>query len=70
MERSRPEYLMDRLLNSKLTQPELEELLAGIGEHEMSPEYSAILERFFNQLLEDSHTLQIIDSEKDTEISS
>ncbi|WP_337042318.1 hypothetical protein [Emticicia sp. 17c] len=51
MERTRSDYLMDRLINSKLSKEELEELLAGIGENEMSPEYSAFLEEYFNQLL-------------------
>lgn len=51
MEGSRPEYLMHRLINNKLSGSELEELLGSIGENEMSPEYSAILEKYFNQLL-------------------
>ncbi|WP_394993011.1 hypothetical protein [Emticicia sp.] len=48
---SRPEYLMDKLIKNKLTKDELEELLAGIGENEMSSDYSIILERYFKQLL-------------------
>ena len=48
---SRPEYLMDKLIKNKLTKDELEELLAGIGEKEMSSDYSVILERYFKQLL-------------------
>lgn len=55
MERSRPDYLMDRLINNKLSRDELAELLAGIGETEMSPEYSNILERYFNQLLAEAN---------------
>jgi hypothetical protein len=51
MEDSRPEYLMHRLINNKLSGSELEELLGSIGEDEMSPEYSAVLEKYFNQLL-------------------
>ncbi|MEZ4904975.1 MAG: hypothetical protein R2822_26085 [Spirosomataceae bacterium] len=51
MERSRPEYLIDKLLNNKLSQGELDEFLEGLGEHEMSPEYSLVLEHYFNQLL-------------------
>jgi len=55
MERTRPDYLMDRLINNKLSSEELAELLAGIGETEMSPEYSTILERYFNQLLAEAN---------------
>jgi hypothetical protein len=51
MERSRPEYLIDKLLSNELSKEELDELLAGLGENEMSPEYSLILEQYFNQLL-------------------
>ncbi|WP_435355720.1 hypothetical protein [Emticicia sp. SJ17W-69] len=51
MSSSRPEYLMDKLIKNTLTKDELEELLAGIGENEMSSDYSEILERFFKQLL-------------------
>jgi hypothetical protein len=34
-----------------LSKEELDELLAGLGENEMSPEYSTILETYFNQLI-------------------
>lgn len=51
MSSSRPEYLMDKLIKNTLTKDELEELLAGIGENEMSSDYSEILERYFKQLL-------------------
>lgn len=51
MSSSRPEYLMDKLIKNTLTKEELEELLAGIGEKEMSSDYSEILERYFKQLL-------------------
>ncbi|MFN8344799.1 MAG: hypothetical protein U0X91_07345 [Spirosomataceae bacterium] len=51
MERSRPEYLIDKLLSNELSKEELDELLSGLGENEMSPEYSLILEQYFNQLL-------------------
>lgn len=65
MERSRPDYLMDRLINNQLSKDELAELLAGIGESEMSPEYSNILERYFNQLLSEAHSNKTIESEQD-----
>lgn len=51
MKSSRPEYLIDKLIKNKLTQEELKELLSEMGENEMSGEYSAILENYFNQLL-------------------
>lgn len=51
MERSRPEHLIDKLLSNELSKEELDELLAGLGENEASPEYSAILEHYFNHLL-------------------
>ena len=65
MERSRPDYLMDRLINNQLSKEELAELLAGIGETEMSPEYSNILERYFNQLLAEAHLNKSTTSEQD-----
>jgi len=65
MERARPDYLMDRLINNKLSREELAELLAGIGETEMSPEYSNILERYFNQLLAESNQNKNSSSEND-----
>jgi hypothetical protein len=65
MERSRPDYLMDRLINNQLSKEELEELLAGIGETEMSPEYSHILENYFNQLLAEANLNKSIVSEQD-----
>jgi hypothetical protein len=54
MERSRPEYLIDKLLSNELSKEELDELLTELGEKEMSPEYSAILEHYFNQLLNEN----------------
>jgi hypothetical protein len=51
MERSRPEYLIDKLLSNELSKEEFDELLVGLGENEMSPTYSAILEVYFNNLL-------------------
>lgn len=65
MERSRPDYLMDKLINNQLSKEELAELLADIGETEMSPEYSNILERYFNQLLSEAHLNKSTVSEQD-----
>jgi hypothetical protein len=51
MEPSRPEYLVGQLLSNKLSKEEFDELLTGLGETEMSPEYSGILEEYFNKLM-------------------
>ena len=51
MEPSRPEYLVGQLLSKKLSKEEFDELLTGLGETEMSPEYSGILEEYFNKLM-------------------
>ncbi len=60
MERSRPQYLIDKLLSNELSKEELNELLAGLGENEMSPEYSAILETYFNQLITEHEQQAVI----------
>ncbi len=54
MDDSRPYYLIDKLLSSKLSKVELDELLSKIGEEEMSVEYSVILEEYFNELLKEN----------------
>jgi hypothetical protein len=54
MERSRAKSLIDKLLINELSKEELDELLAGLGEKEMAPEYSTILEHYFNQLLNEN----------------
>lgn len=51
MEPSRPEYLVGKLLSNNLSKEEFDELLEGLGETEMSPEYAAILEEYFNKLV-------------------
>lgn len=65
MESTRPEYLMHRLINNTLSREELEELLGGIGETEMSPEYSNILENYFNQMLAEANQDKSTVSEQD-----
>ncbi len=65
MESTRPEYLMHRLINNTLSREELEELLGDIGETEMSPEYSNILENYFNQLLAEANPDKSTVSEQD-----
>lgn len=47
----RPEILIDKLLNNQLSMEELQELLADLGQDEMDPKYSVILERHFNNLV-------------------
>jgi hypothetical protein len=54
MESNRPEYLIGRLMRNEMSPRELEEFLAGIGEKEMSPAYSEVLERYFNQFLSEN----------------
>lgn len=48
---SRPEILMGKLLSNTLSMEELQELLAGLGQEEMDPEYSSILERHFHRIM-------------------
>lgn len=43
--------LIERLVGNALTEAGLKELLAGIGQQEMAPEYSLILENYFYELL-------------------
>ena len=49
-------YLMDKLLKNEISQEELAELLANIGENEMSEEYSDVLEKYFNKLMSENST--------------
>lgn len=51
----RPEILIDKLLNNQLSMEELQELLADLGQDEMDPKYSVILERHFNNLVNGTH---------------
>ncbi len=54
MESNRPEYLIGKLINNELSKDELDEFLAGLGEREMSPAYSEVLEGYFNQFLSET----------------
>jgi hypothetical protein len=56
MTTSRPAYLIDKLLKNNISKEELEELLASIGDTEMSEEYVIVLEKYFNQLLVENNT--------------
>jgi hypothetical protein len=51
MLRSRAEYLINKLIASKLSIQELDELLAGIGNEEDENNYSDVLEKYFDDLL-------------------
>ncbi|MFD1143293.1 FecR family protein [Larkinella insperata] len=53
MVRSRAEYLINRLISNTLSEKELDELLEGLGKDEVLNEYSPILERYFNELIEE-----------------
>lgn len=51
MLRARAEYLINKLIASKLSMSELEELLAGIGNQDDENNYSDFLEKYFDELL-------------------
>lgn len=53
MSHSRARYLIDQLIDNRLTGDELSELISSLGHKEMTPEYSQILELYFNELLEE-----------------
>ncbi|WP_266365803.1 hypothetical protein [Tellurirhabdus rosea] len=54
MKRSRADYLIDRLISNQLSRAELDEFLAGISRSDTLEEYSAVLERYFDQLVNDA----------------
>ncbi|WP_341225132.1 hypothetical protein [uncultured Arcticibacterium sp.] len=60
MASSRPAYLVEKLLKNNISKEELQELVAGIGETEMSEEYAEILEKYFNQLLLENETKKFL----------
>lgn len=64
MESNRPEYLIGRLMRNEMSPRELEEFLAGIGENEMSPAYSKVLEGYFNQFLSENVPADSVQEEK------
>lgn len=64
MESNRPEYLIGRLMRNEMSPRELEEFLAGIGEKEMSPAYSKVLEHYFNQFLSENVPADSVQEEK------
>lgn len=52
MQRSRAEYLIDRLISNQLSKAELEELLAEIGKGDAQADCSDVLEHYFDYLVE------------------
>ncbi|RRB07592.1 FecR family protein [Larkinella rosea] len=56
MVRSRAEYLINKLISNSLTEKELDELLEGLGKDEMQEQYSSVLEKYFNELVEEDRT--------------
>ncbi|MGV3557059.1 FecR family protein [Larkinella arboricola] len=55
MVRSRAEYLINKLISNTLSEKELDELLEGLGKDDVLNEYSPILERYFNELIEEEN---------------
>jgi hypothetical protein len=47
----RSKYLIDQLINRRLTQEELDEFLAGLHQEDELQAYSDSLETYFNELL-------------------
>ena len=59
MTTSRPAYLMDKLIKNNISKEELDEMLASIGDTEMTDEYTLVLEKYFNQLLASNSTKKV-----------
>ena len=54
MSLSRAEYLINRLIDNKLSGEELTELLDGVGSDDEQQHYSEILESYFNRLVQEN----------------
>ena len=54
MSLSRAEYLINRLIDNKLSGEELSELLDGVGSEKQQQQYSVILENYFNKLVQEN----------------
>lgn len=54
MSLSRAEYLINRLIDNKLSGEELTELLDGVGSDNEQQKYSEILENYFNRLVQEN----------------
>lgn len=61
MTTSRPAYLMDKLIKNNISKEELDEMLASIGDTEMTDEYTLVLEKYFNQLLASNSTKKVLE---------
>ena len=53
MSLSRAEYLIEKLISSKLSGEELSELLDGVNNENDKEHYSGILEIYFNRLVQE-----------------
>ena len=51
MEISRAKYLMEALINNKLSVRELDDLITGLENDEVKKAYSDVLEAYFEHLL-------------------
>lgn len=60
----RPEILIEKLLKDQLSMEELQELLADLGQEEMDPKYSVILERHFNNLVNGKNGIHLSDHDQ------
>lgn len=54
MPRSRAENLINKLISNKLSETELSEFLKGLADEEQQQYYSDVLERHFQNLLEEN----------------
>ncbi|GAB2778183.1 hypothetical protein GCM10027275_21880 [Rhabdobacter roseus] len=65
MARSRAEYLLNKLIDNRLSRRELDELLDNMGQDEMNEEYSHVLENYFNQLLSEQENEEVPEPKKE-----
>ncbi|WP_128545129.1 FecR family protein [Larkinella soli] len=56
MQRSRADYLINKLISNELSKAELDELLEGLANDDSLKEYSDILERYFHSLMAEETT--------------
>ncbi len=53
MEISRAKYLVEALINNKLSREDLDDLVSGMNDDKIVEVYSDVLEGYFNDLLKD-----------------
>lgn len=63
MVRSRAEYLINKLIISKLSEKEMAEFLAGIGNETDEEEYEAVLAQYFEKLVKDQEDSPLDEAE-------